>query len=65
MSFASDQLTRIEAVLAKTSGAKSVNVDGVSISFDDLIAQRKHWQQEVANEAGSRSVLVGISLGDE
>ena len=63
MSFASDQLARIEALLARNPGVRPISVDGVTVSYDDLIAQRKHWQKEIAKEDGGRSPIVPISLG--
>lgn len=64
MSFASDQLERIEALLARNPGVRQIAVDGgVTVSYDDLIAQRQHWKKEVAKEDGGRSPIVPISLG--
>lgn len=65
MSFASDQLARIESLIARAGGLKSVNVDGVNVSFDDLISQRRYWQEEVERENGGGGVFIPVVLGDE
>lgn len=63
MSFASDQLARIEALLARNPGVRQIVAEGVTVQYDDLLAQRRHWQKEVDRESGSRTTILPISLG--
>jgi hypothetical protein len=61
--FAELQLTRIEQALAKNLGVRQIVIDGVSVTFDDLIKQRDYWRREVQTEQGNRSRVLSVELG--
>lgn len=61
--FAESQLTRIEQALAKNPGVRSISVDGVNVTFDDLIKQRDYWRRQVQAEQGNRSRVLSVELG--
>ena len=64
MSFASDQVTRLETLLAANVGAQSVNVDGQSVTYADLLRQYDYWMSRAAREQGTRPRVAQINLGD-
>jgi hypothetical protein len=61
--FAEDQLERLETLLAANVGVSSVSVDGVSVSYDDLLKQYDYWRNRVAREEGTRPRIAQINLG--
>lgn len=64
MSFATDQLARIEALLAANPGVESVTIEGgTSVKYSDLVHQRAYWKSEAAREAGTKPRVSTISLG--
>jgi sulfur carrier protein ThiS len=64
MSFTSDQVTRLETLLAANVGAQSVNVDGQSVTYADLLRQYDYWKSRAAREQGTRPRVSQINLGD-
>jgi sulfur carrier protein ThiS len=64
MSFSSDQVTRLETLLAANVGAQSVNVDGQSVTYADLLQQYDYWKSRAAREQGTRPRVAQINLGD-
>lgn len=63
MSFATEQLARIERVLAENPGVSSINVDGVQVTYAELMAQRRDLKSEIARERGRGPVVSRICLG--
>ena len=61
--FAEGQVERLETLLASSVGVRSVSVDGVSVSYDDLMKQYDYWKARVAREAGTRPRIAQINLG--
>jgi hypothetical protein len=62
LKFARDQLRRIQDAIANSKGAKSVVVDGVSVTYDDLLAQHRYWQNEFDRVTGQRPISARIKL---
>lgn len=60
--FAKTMVTKLEGLLSKAAGLKTVSVDGTMTTFDDLTAQYQHWKREVEKEAGRRPRVAGIDL---
>lgn len=61
--FAEDHVERLETLLAANVGVRSVSVDGVSVSYDDLLKQYDYWKSRVARESGTRPRIAQINLG--
>lgn len=51
--FAQTMLTKYESLLEANAGLKSVVVDGVQTTFEDLTTQWKFWKNEVAKADGN------------
>ena len=51
--FADDMVEKYERLLRANAGLKSVSVDGVQTTFDDLTKQWEYWRRVQANEAGT------------
>ena len=64
MTFASEQLTRLETLLAEHPGVQSFTIGNTSVSYDDLVEQREYWKRQVALEDGSRKRLSRINLSN-
>jgi hypothetical protein len=62
-SFAAEQLARIQGLLAANIGLKSISVDGVNVSYDDLVKQYDEWSSKVARENGTRPRISQIYMG--
>jgi len=62
-SFAAQQVTRLETLLAQCVGVKSVTVDGQAVTYEDLTAQYNFWKSRVARENGTRPRVAQIYLG--
>jgi len=62
--FAEDQVERLETLLAANVGVSSVSVDGVSVSYDNLIKQYDYWKSRLAREDGTRPIVAQINLGN-
>jgi hypothetical protein len=63
MSFASDQVERLETLMAENPGAKMIVVDGEQIQYDDLLKQYDYWKSRAAREEGTRPRAMSIDLG--
>lgn len=61
--FAEDQIERLETLLAANVGVSKVNVDGVSVEYDDLLKQYDYWKSKFAREEGTRPRVAQINLG--
>lgn len=61
--FAQQQLTRIEAIIAESAGLQSVTIGNTSTSYVDLLAQRDYWRREVARESGQNPRVKRIQMG--
>jgi len=62
--FAEDQVSRLETLLASSVGVRSVSVDGVSVSYDDLLRQYDYWKSKVALEGGTKPRVSSINLSN-
>lgn len=60
--YAENMLHKVETLLESAAGLNAVNIDGQVVTFADLEAKRKHWQQEVARESGARPAASTIDL---
>ena len=60
--FAREQMRRIQCAIENAKGAKSVVVDGVSVTYDDLLAQHRYWQNELDRVTGQRPMVARIKL---
>lgn len=61
--FAQDQVTRLETLLAQNTGVESVTVDGQSVKYSDLLKQYEFWKSRAARESGARPVAYNVNLG--
>lgn len=62
MSFATEQVERLETLLAENAGVQSVNVDGQQVTFADLVSQYDYWKSRVAREEGTRPRTFSVDL---
>lgn len=60
--FAESQVERLETLLAQNVGVRSINVDGVSVTYDDLLKQYDYWKSKFAREEGTRPRVAQIDL---
>ncbi|MBA4032958.1 MAG: hypothetical protein C0478_18985 [Planctomyces sp.] len=60
--FAEEMLAKVEDLLRKSSGLKTVTWDGKTVQYEDLLAQRDRWRREIAQEQGKRSRVLGVDL---
>lgn len=63
MSFATEQVARLETLMAANPGATSVNVDGQQVGFADLAKLWQFWKTVAARESGTRPRVAQIKLG--
>ena len=62
MAFADEMVEKYQALLLANAGVKSVNVDGQSLSLDDLESKLEYWSRKVAIADGSRPRVMQINL---
>jgi hypothetical protein len=62
MSFATEQITRIETLLAENPGVKSVVVGNTNVTYEDLLKQYEYWKNLADREAGRRPGAKQINL---
>ena len=62
MSFATEQIARIEALLAENPGVKSVMVGNTTVTYEDLLKQYDYWKNLADREAGRRPGAKQINL---
>ena len=62
MSFATEQVARIEALLAENPGVKTVVVGNTTVTYEDLLKQYEYWKNEADREAGRRPGAKQINL---
>jgi hypothetical protein len=62
MSFATEQLERLETLLAENPGVKTVTVGNTAVTYEDLLAQYEFWKNVVDREAGRRPGAKQINL---
>jgi 3-deoxy-D-arabino-heptulosonate 7-phosphate (DAHP) synthase len=60
--FAQQQVTRLETLLAANVGLKNVTVGNTSVAYEDLEAQYEKWKSKVARENGTRPRVASINL---
>lgn len=60
--FAAQQLSRVEALLAANPGVTEITVDGVTTKYADLQKVRDYWRREVNREQGKRSQILSVDL---
>jgi hypothetical protein len=51
MSFATEQLARIQTLLAENPGVKSVAVGSTTLTYEDLLKQYEYWKNLADREA--------------
>ena len=62
MSFATEQIARIETLLAENPGVKSVVVGNTNVTYEDLLNQYEYWKNLEDREAGRRPGAKQINL---
>ena len=62
MSFATEQIARIEILLAENPGVKSVVVGNTTVTYEDLLKQYDYWKNLADREAGRRPGAKQINL---
>ncbi len=62
MSFATEQIARIETLLAENPGVKSVVVGNTTVTYEDLLQQYEYWKNLADREAGRRPGAKQINL---
>jgi hypothetical protein len=62
MSFATQQVTRIETLLSENPGVKSVVVGNTTVTYEDLLKQYDYWKDFADQEAGRRPGAKQINL---
>ena len=62
MSFATEQIARIEILLAENPGVKSVVVGNTTVTYEDLLKQYEYWKNLADREAGRRPGAKQINL---
>jgi hypothetical protein len=62
MSFATEQIERIETLLAENPGVKSVTVGNTTVTYEDLLKQYDYWKNVADQEAGRRQGAKQINL---
>jgi hypothetical protein len=62
MSFATNQVARIEALLAENPGVKSIVVGNTTVTYEDLLKQYDYWKNLADREAGRRPGAKQINL---
>ena len=62
MSFATEQVARIETLLAENPGVKSVAVGNTNVTYEDLLQQYEYWKNQADREAGRRPGAKQINL---
>jgi hypothetical protein len=62
MSFATEQLQRIETLLAENPGVKTVTVGNTTVTYEDLLQQYEYWKNLADREAGRRPGAKQINL---
>ena len=60
--FAEQQVSRLEALLAANTGVDSVMVGSRSVKYADLLKQYDYWKAIVAREGGERPRAAQINL---
>jgi hypothetical protein len=62
MSFATEQIARIETLLAENPGVKSVVVGNTTVTYEDLLKQYQYWKNLADREGGRRPGAKQINL---
>ena len=60
--FAEQQVSRLETLLAANAGVDSVTVGSRSVKYSDLLKQYDYWKAIVAREGGDRPRAAQINL---
>jgi len=60
--FASYQVQRLELLLAKNVGVKSIVVGNTTVTYEDLLQQYDYWKGRQAREQGKRPRAAQINL---
>ncbi len=62
MSFASNQVSRLETLLQQNVGVQSVTVNGHAVTYDDLLKHYNYWKSRQARENKTRPRSAQIYL---
>ena len=62
MSFATEQIERIETLLAENPGVKLVMVGNTNVTYEDHLKQYAYWKNVADREAGGRPGAKQINL---
>lgn len=60
--FCRAMVEKYRALMLKSAGLKSVNVDGQMVAFADLEAQYNQWRRKLAIINGERPQVLSINL---
>jgi hypothetical protein len=63
MSFATEQLNRIQTLLTQNPGVKTIAVGNTNVTYEDLLKQYEYWKNLADREAGRRPGAKQINLG--
>jgi hypothetical protein len=63
MSFATEQVARIETLLADNPGVKSVVVGNTTVTYEDLLKQYDYWKNLADRETGRRASTLERGTG--
>lgn len=62
MAFADTMVAKYETLLQQCAGVKSVNVDGNTVTFEELEAKYQYWKKLAARASGARPFAARIKL---
>ena len=61
--FAERMKAKYEKLLEENAGLDRVDVDGTTVSYEDLEEKHAYWARKVAREKGRRPQAAQIDLG--
>lgn len=62
--FAETMVTKLETLLTGSVGLQSVNVDGRTVTYQELRGEYDYWKSRVARELKTRPRVAQIVTGD-
>lgn len=65
MSYAGQQVTRLETLMSQCVGLQQATIDGQTVVYDDLLKQYNYWKSRQAREDKRRPRVAQIYLGSQ
>ena len=62
MSFADQQVDRLQTLLSSNVGVKTITVGNTAVTYEDLLKQYDYWKGRQAREQGKRPRAAQINL---